>query len=84
MLQGLRNLFRRIPFIPPIPAFKENVLLIQAFPRKKTLTVTYKGHTQHVYFEKQVIRNMLAGRRFEKHTETFVSAIAQSIKQLIQ
>ena len=86
MLQGLKNLLKQkaSKFIPPVPFFRENVLLIQAFPKKRTVSVTYKGTTKVGHFSDQTIRNMLAGRHFEKNTETFMGALAQLIQQLMK
>ncbi len=67
----------------PVPVTDDNVLLIQAYPKRRTMAVSYKGKIKTGKFEENTIRNMLHGKKFEKNTQTFVGAIARLIEQLI-
>jgi hypothetical protein len=86
MLQGLKRFLPghkpANPFVPDVPIFKENMLLIQAFPKKRTVSVTYNGVTKVGYFGDNTIKKMLAGRHFKENTEQFLGAVGQLIKQL--
>ena len=67
-----------------VPVTDDNVLMILAYPKKRTLVVSYKGQHRNGKFDDNTIRNMLHGKKFEKNTQVFVGAIAKLLEQLTQ
>lgn len=64
---------------------KENVAIIQLHPKKRVVTVSYKGQVKTGHFENNSIRNMLhGGKDFEQHTMDVLGAVAKLLEQLIK
>jgi len=81
MLQKLKAIFRK-----PVEIFtsKGNTLIIQAFPKKNVLYVSYKGKVKSAYFHDNTMRELLKGNdKYKKHADRFLTAVGQLIQKNI-
>jgi hypothetical protein len=82
----VQNLFRKIKsfFSRPVTYFttKQNVLIIQAYPKKHSVAVSYKGKVVTGFIADNTLHNMLRGVRFRHNTESFLGAVAKLLEQL--
>lgn len=79
MLQRIR---KALQSIPRIGVTNRNFLMISADIKRGTVIVSYKKKVAHGSFSDSTLRNMVKGVRFEKNAESFLSALAQLIKQV--
>jgi hypothetical protein len=84
MWQKVKKIFSK-----PIDLFtsRGNTLIIQAYPKKNVLYVSYKGKVKTAYFHDETMRHMLKGGqdfdKFKKHTDRFLTAVGQLIAKNI-
>jgi len=81
MLQKLKAILRK-----PVEIFttKGNTLIIQAFPKKNVLYVSYKGKVKSAYFHDNTMREMLKGNdKYKKHADRFLTTVGQLIQKTI-
>ncbi len=71
-----------IKHTPVILTSKNNVLIIQAYPKKRRMAVSYKGKVVTSYFTDNTLHNMMTGVRFRQNTESFLGAVAKMLEQL--
>lgn len=72
-------------FSKPLEFFtaRGNTLIIQAYPKKSVLYVSYKGQVRTAYFHDETMVHMLkCNHDFKKHTDRFLSAVGQLIQQI--
>lgn len=63
---------------------KGNTLIIQVFPRKNILYVSYKGNIKSAYFHDDTLRHMFKGdHNFKKHTGRMFITAGQLLEQII-
>jgi hypothetical protein len=62
---------------------KQAVLIIQAYPKKGVVAVSYKGVIKKGKFDDNTMSNMMKGVRFEQNAEQFLSAVAKLIHEAI-
>lgn len=73
----------------PIELFtsKGNTLIIQAYPKKGVLYVSYKGKVKSAFFHDLTMREMLKGGqdfdKYKKHTDRFLTTVGQLIHKTI-
>jgi hypothetical protein len=73
-------------FQNPIHIFstKENVVIIQIYPDKQALSLSYKGQVKTAKFADNSIKRMLkGGKDFEKETFNVFGAVVRLIAQTI-
>jgi hypothetical protein len=71
----------------PINIFttRQNVMIIQLYPKKEVLSVSYKGKVRTGKFNDDSIRRMLkGGKHFEKDTFSVFGAVVRLIDQIIK
>jgi hypothetical protein len=59
------------------------MLLIQVYPKKHVMAVSYKGKVVTANFTDNTLHNMVHNVRFRKNTESFLGAVAKLLEQLI-
>lgn len=81
MLQGIRALFRRpLEFLRT----RENVVIIQMYPKDRTLAVSYKGQVRTAQFGSNAMKNMMRSElEFQEHSLTVFQAAASLLLQII-
>jgi len=62
---------------------KQAVLIIQAYPKKGVVAVSYKGVIKKGKFDDNTMRNMMKNVRFEKNAGEFLTAVGKLIHQAI-
>jgi hypothetical protein len=63
---------------------KGNTLIIQAYPKKNVLYVSYKGKVKTAYFHDDTMRHMMKGDdKFKKHADRFLTTVGQLINKTI-
>lgn len=85
MLSKVKKIFKDL-IRKPIDLFttKGNTLIIQAYPKKGVLYVSYKGKVKTAYFHDDTMRHMLKGdHHFKKHTDRFLTTVGQLINKTI-
>lgn len=81
MLQKLKAWLNK-----PVEIFtsKGNTLIIQAFPKKNVMYVSYKGKVKTAYFHDNTMREILkGGDKYKKHADRFLTAAGQLIQRVI-
>ena len=81
MWQKVKKIFRK-----PLDLFttRGNTLIIQAYPKKNVLYVSYKGKVKTAYFHDETMRHMLKGNQdFKKFTDRFLTTVGQLIQKTI-
>jgi len=64
---------------------RENVIIIQMYPKDRTLAVSYKKQVQTAQFGTNVIKNMMRGGiEFEKNSFEVFNAAAILLAQIIK
>lgn len=66
-----------------LTAPRANTLIIQAFPNKSVLYVSYRGKVKSAYFHDNTLKNVLHGKHYTKNANKFLSAVGQLIQQII-
>ena len=83
MWQNIKKLFTTLRQIELFSS-KGNTLIIQVFPKKNILYVSYKGTIKTAYFHDETLRHMLKGdKHFRKHTGRMFIAAGQLLEQII-
>ncbi len=82
LLSTLRTKVQQTPI--NIFTTRENVMIIQLYPKKGVLSVSYKGKVKTGKFSDNTIRRMLkGGNHFQKDTFSVFGAVVQLIEQII-
>jgi hypothetical protein len=64
---------------------RENVMIIQLFPKKQAISVSYKGQVRKGRFDDDTIKRMLkGGKHFEKDTFSVFGAVVRLIEPIIK
>jgi hypothetical protein len=81
MLHRIVNLFRdtRPKLIPQ----GDHALIITAFVKDGILAVTYNGKVKRGKFDDNTLREMVYGKDFRKNANSFFSAAARLMEQII-
>lgn len=86
MWQKAKKIFSNL-LNKPVEFFtaKGATLIIQAYPKKNLLYVSYKGKVKTAYFHDDTMRHMLKGNQdFKKFTDRFLTAVGQLIQKTIK
>lgn len=82
----LRKLAKKLFSKAPLTFFKtkQNVLIIQMYPKQQVMSVSYKGQVKTAQFHDDSIKQMLkGGKHFEEDTFNVFGAAVRLIAQII-
>ena len=64
---------------------KQNIIIIQIHPKKRLVSVSYKGRVKTAYFNDNTLKNTLKGGiETDSNIISTLTPVAQLLKQLIQ
>jgi hypothetical protein len=76
LLSLAQNLFKRQEKPIVIPHTNQNVIIITAFPKKRIITVSYKGQDRRALLDDDSLRNMVHGRDYDKNSLKVFQTVA--------
>jgi hypothetical protein len=82
MWQRIVNWFRSFEAPIAIPHTDRNVVIITAFPKKRIVTVSYKGKDRRALLDDDSLRNMMNGKNYDKNSLKVFQAVAMLLLPL--
>jgi hypothetical protein len=65
-----------------IPTTNRNVVIISMFPKKRVITLSYKGETKSALLDDDSLRNMVHGNNYDKNSLKVFQAVAMLLLPL--
>lgn len=85
MLQKLKQVLSKLDRPLTFLKTKQNVVIIQLFPKKNVLSVSYKGEVRTAQFNDTSLRRMMkGGKHFEDDTFNVFGAVVHLIADIIK
>lgn len=84
MLDWFKAKLHKLPNPLSILSTRENVIIIQIYPKRHAIAVSHKRRTKTAYIDDNSIKNMMrGGLAFDQNSYTVLKAAATLLKQII-
>lgn len=86
MIEKIKDLYQKATSLPMrVLSTKQNVVIIQLFPKNRTMSVSYKGQVKTGAFQDNTLKNLLHnGQDYDKDMLEVLGGIGNLLEQLIK